>query len=239
MRAYLPSMTPLAVVCFVCTAGVLAIFLFVGIYGLSKKSRQLATIAGIAGGLCVLIYSVILLGFSLFSSDVDLSVGEKKYFCEIDCHLAYQVAAVSIDKAVGGELDQIVSNGEFLVVELRTWFDPSTISAKRGERPLTPNERVAILTDSRGHSFTPSPKSAAVLAAHRLHSTPLLTPLRPGQSYTSYLVFEVPARTEGLKLWLRSDDEVGALLWGNELSPLHGKVRFLLSPAVRTTRSSL
>jgi hypothetical protein len=98
---------------------------------------------------------------------------------------------------------------------------------------------VAILTDSDGNTYRPSPRMEEVLAAQQLHSTPFSTALRPGESYTSYLVFEVPTRTQGLRLWLRSDDRVGALLWGNELSPRHGKVRFRLSPAFRATRSSL
>ena len=239
MSAYLPSMAPVAVLSFLGTGSVLAIFLLAAVYGLFKRSRQLLRFAGVASGLVLVAYCVVLLGFSLSSSDEDLAVGTKKYFCEIDCHLAYQVAAVSTDKAVGGESDQIVSIGEFVIVELRTWFDPSTISPARGDGPLAPNNRVATLTDSEGHTFRPSPRTEEVLAAQRMHSTPLLTALRPGESYTSYLVFEVPTHAKGLRLWLRSDDEVGALLWGNELSPLHGKVRFRLSPAFRATRSSL
>ena len=239
MIAYLPSLAPIAVLCFLGTLFVLGIILLIGVYALCKGARQIMAITRMAVALVLGTYVAILLGISLLSNDVDLSVGTKKYFCEIDCHLAYQVAAVSVDKAVGDESNQIVSNGEFVMVELRTWFDPTTISPKRGDAPLMPNERVAILTDNEGHTFKPSDKADEVLTVQRLHTTPLSTALRPGESYTSYLVFEVPARTQGLKLWLRSNDEVGALLWGNELSPLHGKVRFRLSPAFRATRSSL
>jgi hypothetical protein len=228
-------MTPVAVLCFLGTVFLLITWLVLGLIGLLNKSRHLVTIAGIGGGIVLVTYSVAWLGISLFSSDVDLAMGTKKYFCEVDCHLAYQVAAVSTGKAVGGEFDQIVSRGDFVMVELRTWFDPSTISATRGDGPLTPNNRTAILTDNEGHAFRPSLRAEEVLAAQRRHLTPLSTALRPGESYTSYLVFEVPARTQGLKLWLRSDDQVETLLWGNELSPLHGKVRFRLSPAFRST----
>ena len=239
MNATMPSMAPIAVLCFLGTGLVLAVFVLAGLYGLFAKSHQLVTIAGMGAGIVLTSYAAILLGFSLSSSDVDLTLGMKKYFCEIDCHLAYQVAGVATDKAVGGESEQIVSDGEFVLVELRTWFDPSTISPKRGNGPLKPNTREAILIDNLGHTFRPSAKAKEVLEAQRLNSTPLSTSLRPGESYTSYLVFEVPARAQGLKLWLRSDDEVGKLLWGNERSPLHGKVRFRLDSALPANQSSL
>ncbi len=239
MSEYIPSMTSVAVLCFLGTGFVLAVFLLLAVYGLIKRSRQLVQIAGIAGGLVLVSYCAVLLVFSVSSRDEDLAVGAKKYFCEIDCHLAYQVAAVSTDKAVGGESEQIVSRGEFVTIELQTWFDPATISPGRGDGPLTPNKRLAILTDSKGHGYTLSPRAGEVLGAKRVHSIPLSTSLRPGESYSSYLVFEVPLRAQGLRLWLRSEDGLGALLWGNELSPLHGKVRFRLNPAFRATRSSL
>jgi hypothetical protein len=239
MNGDMPPTTPIAVLCFLGTAFVLTVLVLTGLYGLFAKSRKLVAIAGVGAGIVLTSYAAILLGFSLSSSDVDLTLGMKKYFCEIDCHLAYQVAGVTTDKAVGGESEQIVSDGEFVLVELRTWFDPSTISPKRGNGPLRPNTREAILVDNLGHTFWPSAKAKEVLEARRLNSTPLSTPLRPGESYTSYLVFDVPARAQGLRLWLRSDDEVGKLLWGNERSPLHGKVRFRLDSALHAKQSSL
>ena len=239
MNATMPSMAPIGVLCFLGTAFVLVVVALLGLYGLFAKSRQLVGIAGTGAGIVLASYTAILLGFSLLSSDVDLRLGMKKYFCEIDCHLAYQVASVTTEEAVGGKSEQIVSDGEFVQVELRTWFDPSTISTKRGDGPLRPNTREAILVDSLGHRFWPSAKAKEVLEAQRLNSTPLSTPLRPGESYTSYLVFEVPAKAQGLKLRLRSDDEVGMLLWGNERSPLHGKVRFRLDSALPANQSSL
>lgn len=239
MSAYLPSMAPVAVLCFLGTGLVLALLLLVGIYGLFTKSRRVLKTSGIAVSFVVTSYCVILLGLSVISSDVDLPAGAKKYFCEIDCHLAYEVASVSVEKAVGGESDQVMSEGEFVTVELHTWFDPSTISPHRGNAPLTPNSRKAIVTDAEGHTFLPSERANEVLEARRLHSTQLSTPLRPGESYTSYLVFEVPAKTRGLRLWLCSDDAVDALLWGSERSPLHGKVRFRLEPGLRATKTFL
>jgi len=239
MSAYQYSMAPVAVLCFAGTGMALALFLLVGIYGLFKKSPGALKTSGIGVSFIVTSYCVVLLGFSFSSRDVDLAVGAKKYFCEIDCHLAYEIASVSMEKAVGAESDQLMSKGEFVTVELRTWFDPSTISPQRGNGPLTPNSRKMIATDAEGHTFLPSARANEVLEARRLHSTPLSTPLRPGESYTSYLVFEVPARAPGLRLWLCSDDEVDALLWGNERSPLHGKVRFRLATGLRAEKSFL
>ena len=39
-------------------------------------------------------YAILLIGAGLLSRTTVLSATEEKYFCELDCHLAYQVVAV-------------------------------------------------------------------------------------------------------------------------------------------------
>jgi len=239
MTDFTPSIAPISLLAFLGTGFVLVICVLIALYAALRRSKILLAIAGTDGIVVDAAYLGILLGFSLFSREVDLPIGAKKYFCEIDCHISYSVARVWMPKSVGGETEQITSKGQFVVVELRTWFDPSTISPRRGDGPLTPNDRVAVLRDAQGRVFEVSPRANEVLAAQEIRSTPLTTALRPGESYISYLVFEVPEDTKEPKLWVRSGDEVNALLWGDERSPMHQKVLFLLSPAADAARSSL
>jgi hypothetical protein len=231
------ALPPISVLAFLGTGFVLAICVLVALYAALSRSKRLFMFVSGFGSLVALVYMGILLGFSLVSREVDLSVGERKYFCEIDCHVSYSVVRVWMPKNVGGE--QSSSKRRFVLVELRTWFDPSTISPTRGNGPYTPNDRIAVLTDAGGHALEVSPRVKEVLAAEQLHSTPFSTALRPGEAYTSYLVFEVPEGARDLKLWLGSGNTVEALLWANERSPWHKKALFLLGPSADAARSSL
>lgn len=94
----------------------------------------------------------------------------------------------------------------------------------------TPNERSAILIDGAGGNYRQSSQAAAVLSAMGLHSTPLGMPLRPGEAYVSYLVFEVPANRSKLRLQFSAADAEDTLLWGHENSPRHKKITFCLDP---------
>src|SRR5687768_3649064 len=77
------------------------------------------------GGLAVAtLYAATLLSYSLASHD---KVAVEKYFCEIDCHLAYSVVNVTSAPAIGN----VSANGMFVVVSVRTRFDASTVSASQ------------------------------------------------------------------------------------------------------------
>jgi hypothetical protein len=52
-------------------------------------------------------------------------------------------------------------------------------------------------------------------------STPLTRELTPGESYTTTLVFDLPADEAPARLFLASDDPIDRLLIGNERSPFH------------------
>jgi hypothetical protein len=66
----------------------------------SAASRWFSTSRGLAvsvlAALLVVLsgYSAVLLGASLGGHDWTLSPGREKYFCELDCHLAYSIAGV-------------------------------------------------------------------------------------------------------------------------------------------------
>src|SRR5215470_16619692 len=138
LDAFVPPLAPVVVLVFLGAIGLTAAAAVGGAVALSFRRFRLAR--GIFGtGLAVAAgYGVLLLGVALQSRERTLSPGEKKYFCEIDCHLAYSIAGV--ESAGPGTL----------AVTVTTWFDPSTTAPFRGDAPLTPNPRVVYLVDDLG-----------------------------------------------------------------------------------------
>ena len=170
--------------------------------------------AGIVG-----IYGLLWVGAGLLSRDTVKAAGQEKYFCEIDCHLAYRVVGVRQVEQVPG------TAGRAWAVELRTRFDESTISPRRGrEAPLWPSPRRVELRDSRGTSHGPMSGTGSWLQERGLRSTPLSRELRPGESYTTLLLFDLPDTATPAQLLVEDADWMSALVIGSEESPWHGKV---------------
>jgi len=199
---------PLAVVGFLAATGGLFLALASAlIFWFARKPRfaRTATFA-VAGG--AVFYFALLLGFSAFSHETFLARGQEKYFCEIDCHLAYSIADIASQ-----------ADGRY-VVTLRTRFDEQTISPNRPkDANLTPSPREVHLIDSAGRQYAP-------LA---IRGTPLLTPLKPADSYTTQLEFNVPKDATGLRLLLNTVPSwPDKLVIGDENSLLHKKTFFAL-----------
>jgi hypothetical protein len=190
----------------------LSLILSIG-FALARKRKALKATAAIAL-IAVAGYCAAVLVFSVASETVVLRSGEEKYFCEIDCHLAYSVVSA------GYEPDPEVAGDTRLVVQLETRFDPTTISRHRGNGPLTPSPREVVIVDAAGHVYRPA----------EIQGRSLLTPLRPGEAYRTRLIFEVQAMAAHPLLWLHTKaDAPEWMMIGNELSPLHRKVFFQLS----------
>lgn len=190
--------------------------------------RALA-VAGAAAG----VYLVLLLAVGAMSRAREVAPGQEKYFCEIDCHLAYSVAGVRRTPTLGGR----PARGVWEVVTMRMRFDPGTISERRGDGPLTPNPRRVWLLDAAGRRHDAADVGSGPLARAAGASAPLTTPLRPGQSSTTTLVFDVPADAGPTRLVLTEADPVTRLLIGHENSLLHARTAFALRPtADRPTR---
>jgi hypothetical protein len=51
-------------------------------------------------------------------------------------------------------------------------------------------------------------------------------PLRPGESYSTTLAFDLPADSKNATLLIREGESVTHLVIGHENSPLHKKTRF-------------
>lgn len=191
------------------------------VYSFARGKRERAANVLLASFGGVALYLVLLLAFSLASREKQLARGEEKYFCEIDCHLAYSVLNVRRTKTLGLAPDAISAEGIFYVVTVRTRFDETTITPRRGNFPLTPNSRVARVFDEEGRGYE--------LA--RTSGTPLTTPLRPGESYTTELIFDLPADARNPRLLINETNFVTHFIVGHENSPLHEKTEFRLEPS--------
>jgi hypothetical protein len=202
---------PLAVVGFLAACGgtvvALASILILWFARKPKLARLVAMVTAAAG----VIYVAILLGFSASSRSNTLAVGQEKYFCEIDCHLAYSIVDVK---------RQPSTSSTELFVTLRTRFDETTTSPSRPrDAELAPSPRQVRLVDGEGREF---PSISTTGAA-------LMTPLKPAESYTTQLVFQVPREASGLRLLIRTipawPDHV---VIGDENSWLHQKTYLAL-----------
>jgi len=192
-----------------------------------SKARRVANLASAGAAIVAASYAALLFGVALTSSNTTLSPGDRKYFCEADCHIAYTIDSVRDAATLGSETKPISARGRFLVVRLKTWFDQHSIAPFRGNDPLTPNPRGVSVMDNRGRYFFPVTQAAAALGAD---SAPLNRPLGPGESYFTTFVFDLPADSRDAKLLISDVDPITRLLVGHENSPLHGKIYLSLQP---------
>lgn len=224
MSEFTPHLAPISILLFlgsVLLVGASALLFF---YGALHMSNKIATI-GIGSAVAVPIgYLALLVAFSLASSEKTLPPGGWKYFCEVDCHIGYAVAGARTVAAIGPELQPISARGQFVIVGLKVWFNENTISPTRGNGPLTPSPRRVVLVDESGRAYEESSKGDAALWHAQGDQTPLTQPLRPGESFTKQLVFDVPRDAHGLRFLIAEDDPESHLLLGHENSPLHKKI---------------
>lgn len=226
MSAFTPHFAPVVVLFFLGTVFVLGISLLVLFYGAARRSAFFAKLGAGAAFTVALGYFLLLAGVSLASSEQTLPPDGWKYFCELDCHLAYSLVGAQSAAALGPELQQTSAHGRFVILRVKTWFDERTISPQRGNGPLTPNRRKALLIDDTGRSYEPSAEGQFALAKTGDRSTAISQALRPGESYTTDLVFDVPRSARGLRLLLIEDDPETRFVIGHENSLLHKKIYF-------------
>ncbi len=203
------GLNPLTVVLFLgaVLAGATLMVLYLVARVTKREPFAQITLRVLAGGAGV--YVLVFLVASLTSRSRVLAVGEEKHICEIDCHLAYSVAATKSESLASGLVRHTVT------VKVR--FDEETISSRRPrDATLTPNSRYVALVDDAGNRYPGSTDG-------------LKRKLIPGASYTTVIVFDVPAAATGLRLVLRNNDPETAFIIGHENSVLHGKTTFALS----------
>ncbi len=238
MPEFMPHFAPVVVLLFLGTDFLIGASLLVLFYGAVRRSSFFAKLGAGAALTIAAGYFILLSGVSFASSEAVLAAGGWKYFCEIDCHIAYSLIGAQTIAALGPEMQQVSARGEFVVVRVKTWFDERTISGHRGNGPLTPNQRKVILVDDMGRSFAPSPEGQTAFARLGNASTPLTQPLRPGESYTTDFVFDVPKEARGLRLLITEDDPETRLVIGHENSLLHKKIYFGFDSAPSLTKTA-
>jgi hypothetical protein len=190
-------------------AGSTLIVLYVVARVTKREPFARITLRALLGGAGL--YVLLFLGASLTSRSRVLAVGEEKHICEIDCHLAYAVAATKSESLPSGLVRHTVT------VKVR--FDEQTISSRRPrDATLTPNGRYVALIDDAGDRYAGSTDG-------------LKRKLIPGESYTTDIVFDVPADAKGLRLVLRNNDPETAFIIGHENSLFHAKTTFALGKA--------
>ena len=173
----------------------------------------------------VIAYGGLLLGFSGFSHDCTLATGKEKYFCELDCHLAYSVQNVERVKKIG----DTVANGEFYVVTIRGRFDETTTARWRSrDVPITPNPLRFALIDGQGDVVGVSILGQKAWEATHGASPSLLEPLRPGESIQATMVFDAAPAMHDPRLLASFGVFPTQLLIGDENSLLHKKTYFAL-----------
>ena len=198
---------PLAVVGFLAAIGILFLALSAVLIFWFARKPKFARIAAISIGAVSVVYFSLLFGFSAGSHETALARGQEKYFCEIDCHLAYSIVDVN-------------AGASRYVVTLRTRFDETTTSPSRPkDAPLAPSPREVRLIDSAGRQYAPA----------AIEGTPLSTPLKPADSYTTKLEFNLPPEATGLRLLINTVPAwPDKLVIGDENSLLHKKTYLAL-----------
>ena len=202
---------PLAVLGFLGACGGFFVAIAAAVIFWFARKASVARRIAMTIGVVAVIYFAFLLTFSATSHEVALARGQEKYFCEIDCHLAYSV--VDVKTQSGAESNEYA-------VTLRTRFDETTTSPSRPkDAPLTPSPREVMLLDGNGHRYAPVSSEGSSL----------ITPLAPAESYLTQLRFRVPKNAGVLRLLINTvpawPDRV---LIGDENSWLHKKTYFAL-----------
>jgi len=202
------GLNPFTVLLFL--GSVLATVALTATYGFARitKRERIARISlrVLLGGVGA--YALLLICFSAASHSRVLAPGEEKHICEVDCHLAYSVAAAKSETLQSGQVRHVVT------VKVR--FDEQTIAPWRPkDASLSPNSRYVALVDSKGNRYAGSTDG-------------LKRRLIPGESYTTDLVFDIPANAGHVRLILRNADPESVFIIGHENSFWHGKTTFQL-----------
>ena len=226
MNTNVNLLAPIGVMAFLGAGSLLVVAALVLIQSLVVRRHGRAKLVLLAMLVIAGAYLAAILIFSLASHERVLARGEEKHFCEIDCHLAYSIVNTRQSKTLGNP--PTTAQGSYTVVTIKTRFDETTISARRGEGLLYPNSRVLTLIDERGNKYSPSAEGQRALNIAQSSSKPLATPLRPGESYTTDVVFDLPADAKASTLLINEGEWETHLVIGHENSPLHRQTRFQL-----------
>ena len=226
MNTNVNLLAPIGVMAFLGAGFLLVVAALVLIQSLIVRRHGRAKFVLLAMLVIAGVYLAAILIFSVASHEKGLARGQEKHFCEIDCHLAYSIVNTRQSRTLGSPPS--TAQGTYTVVTIKTRFDETTISTRRGDGLLYPNSRVLTLIDERGNKYSPSDEGQRALDTAQSSGKPLVTPLRPGESYTTDVVFDLPADAKASTLLINEGEWETHLVIGHENSPLHRKTRFQL-----------
>ncbi len=202
---------PVAVLALLGTGFLIFVAGIVLVQSLIVRKRRRAKFALAAISAILALYACAILIFSFASHNKLLARGEEKHFCELDCHLAYSI--VSVTQAPLPNNQTIPT-----VVTVKTRFDENTIASARGNALLYPNSRSLALFDDHGNWYAPASVTGTLLTS----------PLHPGESYLTDVLFNLPPGVKAEKLLINERDWITRIIIGHENSPLHKKTEFKL-----------
>jgi hypothetical protein len=217
---------PIGALLFLGTAFLIVCLLLLLVFSLITKRFRLTKFGALAIALVGALYLSLLLFFSWKSDEKVLARGEEKHFCEIDCHLAYSILDAQATKTLGTAPNQLTATGLFRVLKIRTRFDEKTISPTRGDSLLYPNSRALVVIDAKGTEYFPSAEGERFLRNLNDAGMPFTTPLRPGETYQTTVVFDLPADIQTPTLLVHEGESETRFVIGHENSFLHKKTRF-------------
>ena len=226
MNTNVNLLAPIGVMAFLGAGFLLFVAALVLIQSLVVRRHGRAKFVLLAMLVIAVAYLAAILIFSFASHERVLARGQEKHFCEIDCHLAYSIVNTRQSKTLGNPA--ATAQGTYIIVTIKTRFDETTISTRRGDGLLYPNSRVLTLIDERGNKYSPSDGGQRALDTAQSSGKPLVTPLRPGESYTTDVVFDLPADAKASTLLINEGEWETHLVIGHENSPLHRQTRFQL-----------
>ena len=181
----------------------------------------------VIGGIAVwfAFYIAMLLGFSLFSTEKTLAIGEAKEYCGfyLDCHMHTAVTNVTRTKTIGNK----TASGEFYIVTVKVFNN-----AKRATLGLLTGD--AHVVDVEGQPYYRDVQAEAQLP----EQPDFEQKISPSGSFEKQIVFDLPMDVKNPRLDIRDgygiDHVIEAVLISDEDSILHKRNYFDLSepPAV-------
>ena len=174
-------------------------------------------------------YFAMLLGFSMFSKEKTLTIGEAKEYCGfyLDCHMHTAVTNVRRTKTLG----DLWANGEFYIVTVKVFSD-----ARRATLGLLAVD--AHVVDLSGKTY-----SRHIDAESRLSEQPEFEQkVQPLGRFEKEIVFDLPVDIQDPRLDLKEgyaiDHAIEAVLVGDEDSIFHQRDLFSLESASFVGKSS-
>ncbi|MEO6656199.1 MAG: hypothetical protein ABIO36_08975 [Pyrinomonadaceae bacterium] len=182
------------------------------------------------GGVAVwfVFYAVMLLGFSLSSSEEILAFNEAKEYCGfyLDCHMHTVVAGVRTAKQIGDK----TAAGEFYIVKVKVFSD-----AKNPNIPFRLLEPKAEVTDGSGRLFTRDHSAEDHLPTSQIQ---LGQDIKGRQAIEKEIVFDITGNTQDLKLLITEgygiDKYIEAVLIGDDDSLGHKHTYFKIAEKADT-----